>query len=261
MDQFDHPGGFPVTWVDGTKHSRCNKVHCTWVDDYGSGYASSIHPFQVEIDSQTALSNRLVELGAIQIDVMDSNAICFDDIPEISDNSCEVLESETLTWTGYVNCSSIIVHGFLEIGDDTYIDCESFIISSTGALQIGTSDFPAKNVTIFMHHADCQDLDDPADCLLDGQFISSGQVDIHGLPVTSWSLLNRDCDRCSTLFVDECDGWESGDEIVITTTGDTQLHFWDLGVEGRYSAEERIIASVAENCEITLNEPLNYLHR
>ena len=130
---------------------------------------------------------------------------------------------------------------------------------------------PARNVTLELRHAACA-ADDEA-CLRDGQLLSfGGQVAVHGVPRTPWTLLAADCDACSTLHVDECDGWEAGDRLAIAPTGHHATDYAQVINQGadpqdNFLAEEATIDAVgpaaggAAGCAVTLQTALRLLHR
>ena len=126
---------------------------------------------------------------------------------------------------------TIRVHGRMVVEDDTRVTTSRIEVEPGGRVEIGTPSVPARNVTLYLEHDDCEALvngerdqeswADPAvaDCLKRGEVLIRGHWHSYGVPVTAWSHLVADCDggaSCDTLQVEECRGWQVGDEIVIT---------------------------------------------
>jgi hypothetical protein len=180
----------------------------------------------------------------------------------------------------------ILVQGTLNILSHTYIHTNRIEVPAGGFINVGTSASPAQNVTFYLNHSNCDHLvtnretwaTDPAasSCLKNGELEVYGSFIVHGVPRTSWTELTADCHStvhpcpsalttsamsdltvnnncgCSTIQVEECEGWEVNDRIVISYN------------MGRFPAENalqlsptRTISSITRNgraCSIALNE-------
>lgn len=165
-------------------------------------------------------------------------------------------------------CTTITVEGTLHVHNESYIRTNRILVASGGSFVIGTESDPVDNVTIYLHHDDCDHLvdqnrlqwftDATADaCLQNGEIEILGSWESHGVPVTAWTLLTADCASCSTIQVEECRGWKEGDTIVIAPN-----FGWGTGKDRAY-APTRTIASVttnADSCSIGLNASLETTH-
>ena len=104
----------------------------------------------------------------------------------------------------------------------TRINSRRVFVSPGGQLQIGTPLQPADGVVLFLRHEPC------TGCV-DGSLLSAGDVRIHGVPRTPWSLLVQDAPRGSrSIVVERCDGWQNGDAIVLSATGGEATHYGEL---------------------------------
>ena len=128
----------------------------------------------------------------------------------------------TLSLSGEVYCDELVIHGTCRVLNGTRIDARRVSVSPGGQLQIGTPHEPADGVVLFLRHEPC------SGCV-DGSLLSAGDVRIHGVPRTPWSLLVQDAPRGSrSIAVERCDGWQNGDAIVVSATGGDATHYGEL---------------------------------
>ena len=114
----------------------------------------------------------------------------------------------------------MLIEGTLEIQSNTYLTADSITVASSGTLIVGTSSSPVSDVTIYLNHAmGYNHVTGTGTSTTSGKLTSYGTTYMYGQEKTSWTLLNQDCDACSTIHVDECDNWSIGDRIVVVTTG------------------------------------------
>ena len=205
-----------------------------------------------------------------------SNIDCM--IPE---GTCAIIESGTT-----VTCEQdMMVHGTLWVQSDEPTQKTLLItdaISVHGALFVsGSTTQEAQNVELFLRHEYCglpeneyalTSTSDP-DCQSRGHLNShAGIVKITGRKKTSWSLLTKDSDQTpGSVVVDDCTGWNIGDELVITATGGDETSWTGLinhgfasgtQAETKWKAEKRSISDIdTSSCTITLNEELETNHR
>ena len=176
---------------------------------------------------------------------------------------------------------TIRVHGRMVMEDDTRVTTSRIEVEPGGRVEIGTPSVPARNVTLYLEHDDCDALVGGArdqeswtdaavaECLKRGEVLIRGHWHSYGMPVTAWSHLIADCDGseddagCATLQVEECRGWQVDDEIVITAA---QVQDVAKGTTGRgANSPSRRIATLASgadgrDCTIGLDAALHELH-
>jgi len=202
--------------------------------------------------------------------------------------------------TALTRCTeSITVDGTFVVQSNTYIETKRIHVTPTGSVQVGTEQAPVSNVTIYLNHDDCESYissreawDYTADaCLDNGEILVEGNWHSHGVPRTAWTLLMSDCVNtgastvdghdcpdildgstlphqnfegcgCSQIHVDDCDGWEAGDRLVIA---------YNLqripGPGTPRETKEHTISSITnhsgpgyEECTITLTAPTDVPH-
>jgi hypothetical protein len=193
---------------------------------------------------------------------------------------------------------SITVDGTFVVESNTYIETKRIHVSAQGSVQIGTEQAPVSNVTIYLNHDSCESYvssgsetwDYTADACLDkGQIKVEGNWHSHGVPRTAWTLLVDDCVNtgasttdghdcpdvldggtlphqnfdgcgCADLKVDECDGWEAGDRVVVA---------YNLqripGPGTPRETKEHTVLSVTQHtdtgtCTVTLTAPTDVPH-
>ena len=141
---------------------------------------------------------------------------------------CRVPAGQVVTYTGNaVGCTlGIVIEGVAYVANNTLLRAATIRVAPTGMLIIGTPGAPAVNVTLYLDHSLCAD--DDMTCLGYGTLTSAGEVQIHGLSRTPWALLVADCNECSTLQIDGCNGWQVGDRIVVSSTGHEATNFAQL---------------------------------
>ena len=149
---------------------------------------------------------------------MDFDATCINGVGQT-----HVVTSGTL-----LQCDTIRVEGTFVVQSDTRIETKRILVLETGTVVVGNETTPARNVTIHLHHDNCQDnypielethywdqdSSSARACLQDGTILVNGNWTSHGLPKTTWTLLTQDADA-SELVVEQCDGWSVGDRIVV----------------------------------------------
>lgn len=157
------------------------------------------------------------------------------------------------------------------IGNHTVIRARRILVHDGGILTIGTPEQPAENVTIVLGTPDTfcvPDFERSRDssffttaehaCLEAGTLWSAGSVVVHGLPKTPWTVLETPLENGgSVIRVRRCDGWQNGDRIVVSPTGDTFARYvaaaeFDSAAVAR-TLRATIVASVPANCSFTLN--------
>ncbi|NEQ54632.1 MAG: hypothetical protein F6K11_31620, partial [Leptolyngbya sp. SIO3F4] len=150
---------------------------------------------------------------------------------------------------------------------DTQMVIDTFIVSTSGTLTIGTEDNPVQgNVETKILIADNGAIDtqwDPQQ--LSRGIISHGSVSIHGQAKTSHLTVAVDpAVGDSTLILDSAPvNWQVGDRIVLTGTRYVpyQYKHGDINdwVYQGSEDEERVITSIDGN-RISLDQPLKYDH-
>ena len=180
-----------------------------------------------------------------------------------------ISESDDVTISGDHSCGTIIIKGNLSIQSTTHLTADRIEVASTGALLVGTRTDPVRDVTIHLNHKMATDVTpdekgnrpNPPE----GQLMSYGITKMHGVPKTSWTLLNKDCVKCTTLSVEECSGWVPGDRLVVAPTGNGATSNSALiNDPDSFKSEERTISAVSESsngCTITLDSALSYHYR
>ena len=93
-------------------------------------------------------------------------------------------------------------------------------VAPSGSLFIGLPAAPATNVTIYLRHSDCSAPLSASDCSVGGTWYSEGTTRVYGSPLTPWTQLVADAlPGAVQLDVEQCDGWEVHDELVVAPTG------------------------------------------
>lgn len=149
---------------------------------------------------------------------------------------------------------------------DSRLEVDTFIVSPSGHLQIGTADNPVDpNVTINIVFPDNGDIDvtwDPS--LLSRGLVSHGSVEIHGAEKESHLKVLSDPMAGDTTITlsDVPQGWQIGDKIVLTGTyqqgwfWSNILNDWDFAE----SQDEEVIITAINGNTITIDHPLAYDH-
>ena len=127
--------------------------------------------------------------------------------------------------SGHIVCEGTLrIDGAVRVLNGTRIDARRVFVGTSGSLLVGSSEQPADGVEFYLRH-------DAASCVeggtsggssgcADGSLLSMGTVRIHGVRKTPWSLLAADAPAGSaSLVVTDCEGWRTGDPIVIAATG------------------------------------------
>jgi len=186
------------------------------------------------------------------------------------------------------HCTTMTIQGTLRVLSNTRIETRRIVVEEGGSMLIGTEAEPATGVTLHLDHDDCDHLvtnrmtwmtDNnqaaAASCLESGELRVYGTFKAYGVPRTSWTQLTADCFDatgctattldtltirqtplagcgCATIEVEECDGWEVDDRIVVAYN----LGRFPAGAPLQLSPT-RTIASITRNgraCSIGLNE-------
>ena len=119
-----------------------------------------------------------------------------------------------------ISTNTVLIEGTLRIQSNTYLSANRIEVATTGQLLVGTASDPVSDVSIYLshqmgyNHVTGSGSDTDA-----GQLMSYGITKMNGTAKTSWTLLNDDCDQCSTLSVNECSGWSICDRLAIALPG------------------------------------------
>ena len=151
-------------------------------------------------------------------------------------NTCVIIED------GHqVSCEGeVMIQGTLWIQSDsnvtqTLLIADSIMVMEEGTFVISSSnpnEPGAHSAEVFLRHEYCglpgdgfsYSAPNQEACLSKGRLTSHGITKIRGQAKTSWSLLTQDSSDTHTespglIRVDECTGWQVGDEIVVSATG------------------------------------------
>lgn len=148
---------------------------------------------------------------------------------------------------------------------DTFMEVDTFVVTSTGTLTIGTEANPVDpNVHAVISFADNGPINvawDPM--LLSRGLISHGTVDIHGAEKETFLKVAVDPMKGATTLTLESppDGWHVGDKLVLTGTHlvSTAGTAKDAPITTPTQDEELIITAINGNV-ITFDHPLAYNH-
>lgn len=191
---------------------------------------------------------------------------------EIPDNGAQVLipKDVSINYEGISNVSlfTLRVDGELTFSPDadSRLEVDTFVVSPSGHLQIGTADHPIDpDVSINIVFPDNGDIDvgwDPS--LLSRGLISHGSVEIYGAEKESHIKVLSDpmAGNNSITLADIPQGWQVGDKIVLTGTHQ-QGWFWNNSIAAMdfaASQDEEIIITAINGNTITINQPLAYDH-
>jgi hypothetical protein len=138
----------------------------------------------------------------------------------------------TTTLSEYVYCVdslNVRTGATVIVSDNTVINATRIDLESGAFFHAGTQEEPLTNLTIYLRHEDCtlewdtftSDAEqfteaqiESSQCLNDGQIYSLGTLKMFGIPKTPWTLLSLDTTLGDgSIRVEECEGWEVGDEI------------------------------------------------
>lgn len=149
---------------------------------------------------------------------------------------------------------------------DTLMKVDTFVVSTTGKLNIGTEANPVQQgVSAQIVIADNGPIDvtwDPM--LLSRGVISHGEVQIHGQEKASHLKVSTDAMQGDTQLVLEAapEGWQVGDQLVLTGT-----HYvgwqWDNDAAAmvyKGTEDEEVTVTAIDGNVITLDRPLTYDH-
>jgi len=149
---------------------------------------------------------------------------------------------------------------------DSRMEVDTFVVSGTGHLVIGTEDHPVNaNVNVDIVFPDNGNIDvawDPI--LLSRGLISHGSVEIHGDEKTSHMKVLTDPMAGDTeiTLAEVPSGWQVGDKIVLTGTYQ-QGWYWDndsSSLQQAESQDEEVFITAIDGDTITLDRALTYNH-
>jgi hypothetical protein len=148
---------------------------------------------------------------------------------------------------------------------DTFMEVDTFVVSPTGTLTIGTEGNPVDpSVSAVISFADNGPIDvawDPM--LLSRGLISHGTVDIHGAEKEAFLRVAVDPMKGDTKLTLESppDGWQVGDKIVLAGTHLVAEKSSGSGtpITSQTQDEELVITAINGNV-VTFDKPLQYNH-
>ncbi|WP_428409945.1 Ig-like domain-containing protein [Hyphococcus sp.] len=148
---------------------------------------------------------------------------------------------------------------------DTFMEVDTFVVSPSGKLTIGTIDNPvAANVETVIQFADNGPIDvswDPQ--LLSRGLVSHGDIQIHGAEKETFLKVAADPMAGDTSLTLEAppEGWQVGDKLVLTGTHLTTTSYAEPGEPrtGETEDEELIITKIVGNT-IYFDKPLEFDH-
>ena len=180
-----------------------------------------------------------------------------------------ISDGVTVTYDGEspVSLFTVRVDGALEFATDvdTFMEVDTLVVSTTGRLEIGTIANPVDaGVEAIIQIADNGPIDTSWDpMLLSRGIISHGIVDIHGAEKEAFLKVATDPMAGDTSITLESvpDGWEVGDQIVLTGTKLQDLPYASAGTQRNVVTEdeELIITGISGNT-ITFATPLQFDH-
>lgn len=163
---------------------------------------------------------------------------------------------------------SVRVDGELSFATDveTKLVVDTFVVSSTGRLKIGTEENPIQeDVSAEIVFANNGNIDvgwDPS--LLSRGLISIGQVEIHGAEKTTYMRVADSAMAGDTQIElsDVPDNWQIGDTIVITGTHKQGWFYNTLSGKKEFaeSQDEEVTITAIDESVITIDRPLVHDH-
>ncbi len=248
-------------------------------DDTGGGHSggghsggSAMHDPAMAAEHQ-ALMDLVKHADATHVAVQDGS--WFDPATwasgQVPGDGAKVLISDgvTVTYDGQSPASlfTVRVDGALEFATDidTFMEVDTFVVSKTGSLQIGTIDNPVEaGVDAIIQIAENGPIDvswDPM--LLSRGVISHGDIEIHGAEKEAFLKVATDPmvgDTSITLDGVPA-GWEIGDTVVLTGTRLTDVPWSTPGSQRNITTqdEELTITGIQGNT-ITFATPLQFHH-
>ena len=232
------------------------------------------HPADLAMQKEhIALMNLVPVSGATHVAV--NNGSWFDPNTwanhQVPGDGAKVLIPQGLTvdYDGQSKASifTVRVDGQLDFATDadTFMEVDTFVVTSAGALTIGTEANPVDpNVSAVISFADNGPINvawDPM--LLSRGLISHGTVDIHGAEKETFLKVAVDPMKGATTLTLESppDGWQVGDKLVLTGTHlvSTAGTAKDAAITTPTQDEELIITAINGNV-ITFDHPLTYDH-
>ncbi len=239
----------------------------------GGGGSSGAQPDAAMMADMAALMSLVPLEGATHVAVQ--NGSWFDPATwangQIPDDGAKVVISDgvTVQYDGEspVSLFTVRVDGALEFATDvnTFMEVDTFVVSTTGRLTIGTADNPvAPGVEAVIQIADNGPIDVQWDTrLLSRGIISRGDVEIYGAEKDTFLKVATDpmAGDTSITLEEVPAGWQVGDKLVLTGTNLTSVpqvapgELRDITTED----EELIITNITGNV-ITFATPLQFDH-
>ncbi|WP_375205649.1 Ig-like domain-containing protein [Hyphococcus sp.] len=167
-----------------------------------------------------------------------------------------------------VSLFTVRVDGELDFATDrdTFMEVDTFVVSPSGKLTIGTVDNPvAANVETVIQFADNGPIDvswDPQ--LLSRGLLTHGDVQIHGAEKETFLKVAADPMAGDTSLTLEGtpEGWQVGDKLVLTGTHLTEAVYAEPTEprHGQQTEDEELIITRIEGNTIYFDKPLEYDH-
>lgn len=160
-------------------------------------------------------------------------------------------EGATVTLDESVDLAQLDVVGTVVVADrDLVLRTGGIHVRDGGWFRAGAEGAPLRSDVVIELAADRRAAPSAVGGFGSGAFaIDGGRLELHGRPSTSWTHLTETAQTGSTtITVDDADGWEVGDEIVVASTED------DPG-----QAEKRTVTGMAGPL-LSLDRPLDFHH-
>ncbi|MEX0644874.1 MAG: Ig-like domain-containing protein, partial [Parvularculaceae bacterium] len=172
----------------------------------------------------------------------------------------------SLDWESSASIFTLRVDGALDFATDrdTFLEVDTFIVTPTGHLTIGTIDNPvAADVEAVISIASNGPIDvawDPM--LLSRGLISHGSIEINGAEKETFIRLAADpmAGDASLLLDSPPDGWRVGDRLVLTGTHLTNGASADPTRKDVTTEDEELVITRIEGNRIYVDRPLQYDH-
>ncbi len=189
---------------------------------------------------------------------------------EVPDANAKVLipEGVSVTYDGESDESlfTVRVDGELSFATDTDTKMlvDTFVVTSSGRLEIGTADNPIQsNVTTDIVIANNGDIDVNWDStLISRGLVSMGEVEIHGAEKTSFLKVSDApmAGDTSVQLSEVPEGWQVGDTILISGTHMTGWEWTGSDIEKQESQDEEVTITAINGNVITFDQALQYDH-
>ncbi|MEX6632099.1 Ig-like domain-containing protein [Hyphococcus lacteus] len=178
-------------------------------------------------------------------------------------------EGVSVAYDGQNNASlfTVRVDGQLDFATDkdTFMEVDTFVVSPSGTLTIGTADNPVSaNVQTIIQFADNGPIDvswDPQ--LLSRGLLSHGEIEVHGAEKTTFLKVATDpmAGDTSITLESAADGWNVGDRLVLTGTHLTySKEVAPQVARDDQTEDEELVISRIEGNTIYFDTPLQFDH-